>query len=224
MPRISHYREVEHLVVDSLQWPRYAQKMTLSRYIREYWWGTNRTVADTAAVDTMIKWYAARYPESQNGARLRAWIAENLLLPDSTLPDVPMAPLMGSRDTFRLTEQMGVLTVLHVYSHWCGPCIESFPDVRRVERQFRNVEGVQFVHLAVQSDSAKAARLMQKYGFRGRFVIDDDRTDTAFKTLQLTGVGALMVFDREGRRHDLRFNDAAGLKALLREQFAAKRQ
>jgi len=89
------------------------------------------------------------------GAAIPPWEIDGLLHKDA--PAFQVTDLSGkeiSNKTLR-----GEVVLLNFWATWCGPCREEMPDLRKLQRRFKD-DGLQVVGIAVDSSKAMVERFL----------------------------------------------------------------
>jgi thiol:disulfide interchange protein len=112
----------------------------------------------------------------------------------------------------QLAARRGAIVVVDLWATWCLPCLERFPHMVQLWRQYSE-QGVRFVSLCLD-DPEDAAALTQARRFLAasgagfdHFLMNEVVTD-AFEKLDLLGIPAVFVYDADGTlRHRLTGDD-----------------
>jgi len=92
----------------------------------------------------------------------------------------------------------GSIVLLNVWATWCAPCREEMPALDRLQEK---LGGPDFQVLALSIDEAPPSVIRKFYkglGIESLFVFHDP-TGEVFTRLNLTGIPATLLLDREGR-------------------------
>ncbi|MEX1041749.1 MAG: TlpA disulfide reductase family protein [Pirellulaceae bacterium] len=68
------------------------------------------------------------------------------------LPDVMLDPLVNAEERLPLGDLAGKVTLINFWGPWCGYCLQEFPDLLQMRKQFS--ENSDFQLLSISSDGA----------------------------------------------------------------------
>lgn len=96
----------------------------------------------------------------------------------------------------------GDIVVVDNWATWCAPCLERFPLMMAMADEWQN-EGVRFVSLSLDDrddpDSIEQAReFLESQDAKIPNYLMDEAIPDAFDKLDLLGIPAVFVYDREG--------------------------
>ena len=102
-----------------------------------------------------------------------------------------------------LEKYKGTVLVVDMWATWCISCLERFPHMVEMNKQFQN-QGVTFVSLLLEDpeepeaiESAKAFLIKQKADFAHYFM--NENLMLSFDKLDLLGIPAVFIYDAEGQ-------------------------
>jgi len=108
----------------------------------------------------------------------------------------------------KLASYRGEIVVVDFWATWCSPCLQRFPHIVQLHEQYGG-KGVRVVSVALEdrSDPAAIERarafLKKQSAALDSFRLDEEIPD-AFEKLDLLGIPAVLIYDREGKlRHKL---------------------
>ncbi len=95
------------------------------------------------------------------------------------------------------------IVVVDLWASWCISCLERFPHMVELWRSYRG-NGVRFVSLNLDDHQdaaalADARRLLQEFGAEFENYYMDENLMQAFSRLDLIGIPAVVLYDRDGR-------------------------
>lgn len=112
-----------------------------------------------------------------------------------------MAPGSGSTE-FDLSSLRGQVVLLDFWASWCGPCLQSFPWMREMQRRYGD-RGLRVVTINLDEDRAAARRFIERGGYT--FTDYHDPAGKLAERYQLSVMPSSILFSREGEpvfRHD----------------------
>lgn len=131
--------------------------------------------------------------------RVRLW-QERLqwALPDSAL-DVPLVTLAG--DTTTLRRLRGKVVLIDFWATWCRPCMEAFPSLQTLWREYRDRPELAFVVLNIwerTQDRRAAVRAFLQNNPQYSFPVYLDERDALPAGLGVTAIPTQLFLDRNG--------------------------
>ncbi len=145
--------------------------------------------------------------------------------PQETLSalDFEALDLRGNR--FSSAGLRGQIVLLDFWAVWCPPCLEAFPTLERLEREFKD-QGFRVVSVAVFSGTVEDVRkVAAQHGLNQTVVVGDAALAERFDVI---GFPTYFLIDRGGRIHEQYVGDvkdlyeraAADIRALLAKSAA----
>jgi thiol-disulfide isomerase/thioredoxin len=105
----------------------------------------------------------------------------------------------------QLQSFQGKIVVVDMWATWCSSCIERFPAMVQMQKDYKN-KGVLFVSLLLEDPQepeaiVKARRFLttQKAGFDHYFM--NENLMKSFEELDLLGIPAVYIYSADGRLH-----------------------
>ncbi len=107
-------------------------------------------------------------------------------------------------DTVR-AKSLGKILVLNLWATWCKPCIQEFPELLKLQREYRN-RNLDVVFISIDDDlkaKQKVLAFLKKMKVSGTFYIKQTEDDELFiNAVEPKWSGALpttLVYDTKGR-------------------------
>lgn len=130
----------------------------------------------------------------------------------SCAQQVTLQPVPFERWKQELAALKGQIVVVDVWATWCAPCIERFPHMVQLQKEYKD-QGVSFVSMSVDDREDKRAvesarQFLRKQNATFRNYLMDENILQAFEKLDVQGIPAVFIYDRTGRqRHYFNGND-----------------
>lgn len=86
----------------------------------------------------------------------------------NTGEDVPVfSATLASGSEFDLSALKGQYVLLEFWGSWCGPCIQSYPELKALyasynDTQFASAEGFEIVSVAIEKEESRWRRALEK--------------------------------------------------------------
>ncbi len=108
-------------------------------------------------------------------------------------PDFSLQDLAGN--TFQLSQNKGRVIVLDFWASWCGPCIQTMPEVDRVVTELGNNQ-VDLVAVNLQETADRARSAMERLKLSPTVVLDTDGEVAQYYDAQ--AIPQTVIVDRAG--------------------------
>ncbi|MGN6547249.1 MAG: TlpA family protein disulfide reductase [Aureliella sp.] len=108
-------------------------------------------------------------------------------------PDFALETATGEK--FELRKRQGRVVVLDFWASWCGPCMQTMPEVDRIVHQLGN-DQVDLVAVNLQETKEQAQATLKRLGLSATLVLDEDGAVAA--QYQATAIPQTVVIDRQG--------------------------
>jgi thiol-disulfide isomerase/thioredoxin len=128
-----------------------------------------------------------------------------LLCGCASKPPAPaLTPIRSDQWKQELAALRGQVVVVDVWATWCAPCLERFPHIVELNRQYRD-RHVTVISMNVDDredhkavEMARQFLVKQKAAFRN-YLMDEPILDS-FQELGVQGIPAVFIYDRTGRQ------------------------
>jgi len=120
--------------------------------------------------------------------------AANSALVDKPAPDFNLVLLSGKK--FHLAEAKGKIVVLDFFASWCGPCLQTMPQIDKVAKEFAD-QDVQVVAVNLEEGPQAITAMFERHKLSMPVALDEDGAVSA--KYGVTSIPQTIVIDREGK-------------------------
>ena len=118
-------------------------------------------------------------------------------------PRITFLPLSYSEWINTLQEYKPKIVVVDMWATWCASCLEEFPKMVELQRHYKD-QDVEFVSMNLDDHSDQSALddakiFLQKMNANFDNFWMDENLMVAFKQLDLIGIPAVVIYDRDGK-------------------------
>lgn len=114
-----------------------------------------------------------------------------------------------------VADQKGKVVVVDVWSTWCEPCMEEFPNLVKLHRQFPEKVAcisVDIDYIGREDEPPESFRddvleFVSKHGATFPNVISSDPDEDVLNALEVGSIPVVLVYDREGKLQKKFTND-----------------
>ena len=134
------------------------------------------------------------------------YIGSNLVASASneiTDSEISFTPLRYSEWIEKLSTYTPNIVVVDMWATWCSSCLEEFPKIVELNRRYKD-RNVQFVSMNLDDHTDQpslddALKFLQKMNASFDNFWMDENLMLAFKQLDLIGIPAVIIYDRDGK-------------------------
>jgi thiol-disulfide isomerase/thioredoxin len=107
----------------------------------------------------------------------------------------------GQYDTLISSFKGKKAVLVNVWATWCGPCVEEFPDLVKLARQFKNDVQVIFISADFPDQLPRVKAFLQQQGVDWPTYIKDDADEVFINALDTRWTGSIpvtVIYNRNG--------------------------
>lgn len=110
------------------------------------------------------------WEQNGDGSDANGSISDSSPLVGVQAPPFRLNNLVG--ESIRLDQYRGKVVVLDFWASWCGPCMESLPEVYRIANSFD--DRCQWLGINLQESQEQAAKVASRLGIESSILLDSD--------------------------------------------------
>lgn len=118
----------------------------------------------------------------------------NSELVNKPAPDFHLETLAGGK--FHLADAKGKIVVLDFFASWCGPCLQTMPQIDKVAKEFAD-KGVQVMAVNLEEAAPAVTSMFERHKLSMPVALDQDGAVSA--KYGVTSIPQTIVIDREGK-------------------------
>ena len=113
-------------------------------------------------------------------------------------PDFTLKNLEGKN--VKLSDLKGKVVVIDFWATWCGPCVQSFPGMKKAADKYKDDANVVFLFIATSEDPNNREERLKKFIERKKydFNVLVDANDVAAEKFGVSGIPSKFVIDPAG--------------------------
>ncbi len=117
--------------------------------------------------------------------------------------NISLVPVTFPQWQKALSGYKGQIVVVDFWATWCAPCIERFPHIVQLHAKYGR-RGIRFVSMDLDDKSdLQALDHAREFLVKHKAAFDNYRMDEvvpdAFEKLDLLGIPAVLIYDRDGK-------------------------
>jgi thiol-disulfide isomerase/thioredoxin len=110
------------------------------------------------------------WKQNGDGSEANSSVGDSSPLVGVQAPPFRLNDLVG--ESIRLDQYRGKVVVLDFWASWCGPCMESLPEVFRIAKSFD--DRCQWLGINLQESQEQAAKVASRLGIESSILLDSD--------------------------------------------------
>jgi len=101
----------------------------------------------------------------------------------------------------KLSDYQGKVVILDFWATWCGPCLGSFPGMKKLVEEYQNDPSVAFVFVNTWQDEANKEQVVKEFLERNQypFYVLMDTEDKVVADFGVSGIPTKFVIDPKGK-------------------------
>ncbi|PKQ70957.1 peroxiredoxin family protein [Raineya orbicola] len=125
-------------------------------------------------------------------------VSKKMFKQNIVAPDFELKNLEGKN--VKLSDLKGKVVVLDFWATWCGPCVASFPGMKKASDKYKNDKNVVFLFIATSEEprnrTERLKRFIEKKKYDFNVLIDDN--DAVAAKFGVMGIPMKFVVDTQG--------------------------
>ncbi|MBC7365136.1 MAG: TlpA family protein disulfide reductase, partial [Candidatus Aminicenantes bacterium] len=118
---------------------------------------------------------------------------------NSPAPAFELQDLEGK--THKLSDYQGKVVVVDFWATWCGPCLSSFPGMKRLVEEYKNDPSVAFVFINTWQEEANKDQVVKDFldKYQYPFFVLMDRENQVVAQYGVSGIPTKFIIDPKGK-------------------------
>ncbi|MDW8296272.1 MAG: TlpA disulfide reductase family protein [Raineya sp.] len=141
---------------------------------------------------------ASHFLVAQDLESVKKEVAKKMLQKEIPAPDFELKNLEGK--SVKLSDFKGKVVVLDFWATWCGPCVASFPGMKKAADKYKSDANVVFLFIATSEEprnrTERLKRFIEKKKYDFNVLIDDN--DAVAGKFGVMGIPMKFVVNPQG--------------------------
>jgi thiol-disulfide isomerase/thioredoxin len=151
-------------------------------------------------------------PEPEEGGDPNGSEGLESVLVGKPAPPIDLELLSGKK--FRVTDYKGKVLILDFWASWCGPCLQTMPQVEAVAKEFA-AQGVTLIGINLEETPARVKQALERLKLDMAVAIDRD--GRVAERYGATAIPQTVIIDGEGKVARLYVGGSPRFDATLRQ-------
>jgi thiol-disulfide isomerase/thioredoxin len=151
----------------------------------------NKNLLDKHITEPFIK-----QPILKRYASVKKYLNDPTALSNQMLSKVAKTQANGLIDAIR-KENAGKVILIDIWATWCGPCIEEFPDSKKLMESYKGKD-VKFVFLCGGTTKAIYDNLIKELNLAQHYYLDKEQTKALWKAFHISGIPFKILINKNG--------------------------
>ncbi len=135
---------------------------------------------------------------SQDLESIKKEVRRKMLKQNVAAPDFELKNLEGK--SIKLSNLKGKVVFLDFWATWCGPCVASFPSIKKVADKYKEDSNVVFLFIATSEEPRNRTERLKRFIEKKKYdfnVLIDENDEVAGK-FGVMGIPMKFVVDTQG--------------------------
>lgn len=101
---------------------------------------------------------------------------------------------------WRLEDQRGKVVVMDFWAMWCGPCVATMPEMKKIYEKYKSREDFVIVGVSLDTEKEKLVKFCEEreIPWPQLFEVEKSWQNSAARAFEIRGIPSVWVIDKEG--------------------------